>query len=84
MRPDCRSRGARLTLGTMPRTAARLLVDCLAEQGCDRVFTVPGESFLGLIDGLDAPARARWPLDDRAETVRGAGYRFTQKPTVSA
>jgi acetolactate synthase-1/2/3 large subunit len=36
----------------MPRTAARLLVDCLAEQGCDRVFTVPGESFLPVLDAL--------------------------------
>ncbi|MBB3032596.1 thiamine pyrophosphate-binding protein [Alteriqipengyuania lutimaris] len=32
--------------------AARLLVDCLAEQGCDRIFTVPGESFLPVLDGL--------------------------------
>lgn len=32
--------------------AARLLVDCLIEQGCDRVFTVPGESFLQVLDGL--------------------------------
>ncbi len=29
----------------------------------------------GWFDGLDAPARARWPLDDRAETVRGAGVK---------
>ncbi|HYD25690.1 MAG TPA: thiamine pyrophosphate-dependent enzyme [Croceibacterium sp.] len=36
----------------MPTTAARLLVDCLAEQGCDRVFTVPGESFLPVLDAL--------------------------------
>ena len=34
------------------RTAARLLVDCLAAQGCDRVFTVPGESFLPVLDAL--------------------------------
>ncbi len=32
--------------------AARLLVDCLAEQGCDRIFTVPGESFLQVLDAL--------------------------------
>ncbi|MXP32068.1 thiamine pyrophosphate-binding protein [Parerythrobacter jejuensis] len=32
--------------------AARLLVECLVEQGCDRVFTVPGESFLQVLDGL--------------------------------
>ena len=36
----------------MPRTAACLLVDCLVEQGCDRVFTVPGESFLPVLDAL--------------------------------
>jgi N6-L-threonylcarbamoyladenine synthase len=30
---------------------------------------------LGLTDALDAPARARWPLDDTAEKVRGAGVK---------
>ena len=29
----------------------------------------------GLIDGLDAPARARWPLDPEAERARGAGVK---------
>ena len=29
----------------------------------------------GLTDSLDVPARARWPLDDRAEKVRGAGVK---------
>lgn len=29
----------------------------------------------GLVDGLDAPARARWPLDEGAEVVRGAGVK---------
>ncbi|MBX7502379.1 thiamine pyrophosphate-binding protein [Qipengyuania sp. YG27] len=39
---------------TAPDTpqAAQLLVDCLIEQGCDRIFTVPGESFLQVLDGL--------------------------------
>ncbi|KLE35324.1 thiamine pyrophosphate-binding protein [Aurantiacibacter luteus] len=41
----------------MTRTASRLLVDCLLEQGCDRIFTVPGESFLPVLDALaDTPA----------------------------
>jgi N6-L-threonylcarbamoyladenine synthase len=30
---------------------------------------------LGMCDGLDSPARARWPLDSRAEKVRGAGVK---------
>ena len=29
----------------------------------------------GLTDSLDAPARARWPLDPEAEKVRGAGVK---------
>jgi N6-L-threonylcarbamoyladenine synthase len=29
----------------------------------------------GLTDELDAPARARWPLDPAAEKVRGAGVK---------
>lgn len=29
----------------------------------------------GLFDSLDAPARARWPLDESAEKVRGAGVK---------
>ncbi len=35
----------------------RLLVDCLIAQGADRIFTVPGESFLAVLDALhDAPS----------------------------
>jgi N6-L-threonylcarbamoyladenine synthase len=30
---------------------------------------------LGMVDSLDAPARARWPLDDGADKVRGAGVK---------
>ena len=37
--------------------AARLLVDCLIEQGCDRIFTVPGESFLPVLDALHGELR---------------------------
>jgi acetolactate synthase-1/2/3 large subunit len=41
----------------MTRTAAELLVACLAEQECIRVFTVPGESFLPVLDALHGHAR---------------------------
>jgi len=38
------------------RTGGRLLVDQLVIQGCDRIFTVPGESFLAVLDALhDTP-----------------------------
>jgi acetolactate synthase-1/2/3 large subunit len=39
------------------RSGGRILVDNLAAQGCDRIFTVPGESFLAVLDALhDTPA----------------------------
>ncbi|MDR6126320.1 acetolactate synthase-1/2/3 large subunit [Sphingomonas sp. SORGH_AS802] len=39
------------------RTGGRLLVDQLLAQGCERIFTVPGESFLAVLDALhDTPA----------------------------
>ncbi|MEM6492863.1 MAG: thiamine pyrophosphate-binding protein [Pseudomonadota bacterium] len=37
---------------TSARSAASLLVECLAEQGTRRIFTVPGESFLAVLDAL--------------------------------
>lgn len=37
---------------TPRRTGGRVLVDQLAIQGCDRIFTVPGESFLAVLDAL--------------------------------
>ena len=40
-----------------PRTGGRILVDNLVAQGCDRIFHVPGESFLAVLDALhDTPA----------------------------
>ncbi len=38
------------------RTGGQILVEQLRIQGCDRIFTVPGESFLAVLDSLhDAP-----------------------------
>ncbi|MBI0474006.1 thiamine pyrophosphate-binding protein [Sphingomonas sp. MA1305] len=34
------------------RTGGRILVDQLLANGCERVFTVPGESFLAVLDAL--------------------------------
>ncbi|KQM63989.1 MULTISPECIES: thiamine pyrophosphate-binding protein [unclassified Sphingomonas] len=42
---------------TESRTGGRILVESLALQGCDRIFHVPGESFLAVLDALhDTPA----------------------------
>ena len=39
-----------------PRTAARLIVEALERNGIERVFCVPGESYLALLDALyDSP-----------------------------
>jgi acetolactate synthase I/II/III large subunit len=41
---------------TQPRTGGHILVDQLLIQGCDRIYTVPGESFLAVLDALhDVP-----------------------------
>jgi N6-L-threonylcarbamoyladenine synthase len=48
----------------------------IAWAGAERMALSVNERLaLGLIDGLDAPARPRWPLDPGAEAVRGAGVR---------
>jgi acetolactate synthase-1/2/3 large subunit len=45
-----------MTKRTSARTGGRVLVDQLVIQGCDRIFTVPGESFLAVLDALhDTP-----------------------------
>ena len=45
-----------MTTSPSPRTGGRILVDQLVAQGCDRIFTVPGESFLAVLDALhDTP-----------------------------
>ncbi len=37
---------------TEPRTGGQLIVDCLAAQGTEHVFCVPGESYLAVLDAL--------------------------------
>jgi acetolactate synthase-1/2/3 large subunit len=42
---------------TTKRNGGRILIDQLLAQGCDRIFCVPGESYLAVLDALhDAPA----------------------------
>src|SRR5918994_2256211 len=42
-----------------PRTAAGLLVDCLAAEGCEWVFSVPGEETMDVLDAVADDPRIR-------------------------
>ncbi len=50
-----------------PRTAASLIVDCLETEGCNWVFSVPGEETMALLDALS-----------RSESVRHVTTRHEQ------
>jgi acetolactate synthase I/II/III large subunit len=70
----------------MPRRAADLVVDCLAAHGVDRVFCVPGESYLAVLDALH-DSNAIQTIICRHES--GAGFmavgdaKVTAKPGVA-
>src|SRR5262245_15888832 len=70
----------------MPRRAADLLVDCLAAHGVDRVYCVPGESYLAALDALH-DSNAIQTIVCRHES--GAGFmavgdaKVTAKPGIA-
>jgi acetolactate synthase I/II/III large subunit len=72
---------------TDPRpTASRLLVDCLAAEGCEWVFSVPGEETMDILDALAEESRIRH-VTTRHE--QGAAFmadvhgRLTGRPAVA-
>ena len=44
---------------TTPRTAAGLLVECLAAEGCEYVFSVPGEETMDVLEALSDQVAVR-------------------------
>ena len=56
----------------MKRNGGRMVVDSLIEEGVDTVFTVPGESFLPVLDAMYDPARPIKVVSTRHE--EGAGF----------
>jgi len=67
-------------------TGASLLVDCLERQGVDRVFCVPGESFLSVLDALHG-REERIPLvvcrqEGGAANMADAYGKLTGRPGV--
>ncbi|HLO36193.1 MAG TPA: thiamine pyrophosphate-binding protein, partial [Candidatus Deferrimicrobium sp.] len=79
------------------RTAAQLLVECLAAEGCEYVFSVPGEETMDILDALGLAAAAKrhgatGPGAPRHVTTRheqGAAFmadvygRLTGRPAVA-
>ena len=68
------------------RTAADLLVECLEAEGCEYVFSVPGEETMGILDALSRSERIRH-VTTRHE--QGAAFmadvygRLTGRPAVA-
>ena len=68
------------------RTGGRILVDQLLAQGCDRIFQVPGESFLAVLDALaDVPAidLVTCRQEGGAVFMADADARLTGRPGVA-
>jgi acetolactate synthase-1/2/3 large subunit len=74
-------------IGASPqRTGARVLVDQLVAQGVNHLFSVPGESFLGVLDALvDTPSiRLVVNRHESASTFMAGAYaRLTGQPGVA-
>ena len=68
------------------QTAAELLVKCLKEQETDRIFTVPGESFLAVLDALHEHSEIDTVVcrqEGGAAFMACADGAMTQKPGVA-
>ncbi len=70
----------------MTRTGGRILVDQLVAQGCDRIFQVPGESFLAVLDALndvDTIDLVTCRQEGGAAFMADADARLTGRPGVA-
>src|SRR2546430_16167942 len=57
------------------RSVARLIVDCLVNEGVEYVFGLPGEENLQLVDGLvDSPIRFVTTRDERGAAFMADAY----------
>ena len=67
---------------TALRTGGQILVEQLRIQGCDRIFTVPGESFLAVLDALHEGHLIDWLHEAQARGAKAViinpgGYSHT-------
>src|ERR1700759_3238571 len=68
-------------------TAAQAIVEILAAAGIGRLYTVPGESFLGILDAADADPRfsvISCPHESGAAFMAEAQAKLTGIPAVAA
>ncbi|MGO1118813.1 thiamine pyrophosphate-binding protein [Rhodovibrionaceae bacterium A322] len=67
------------------RTGGQLIVDCLEAQGVDRVFCVPGESYLAVLDALhDSPIEAVVARQEGGATMMAeADGKLTGRPGIA-
>ncbi len=75
-----------MSLSSRPRTAAQALVEALVAYGADRVFCVPGESFLAVLDALydrrDAVATIACRQEGGAAMMAEADGKLTGRPGI--
>lgn len=74
-------------MGGEMRRAADLLADCLAARGADRMFCVPGESYLALLDALHGDDRIRTVVcrhEGGAGLMAVADAKLTRRPGLVA
>ncbi len=67
------------------RTGGQLIVDCLEAQGVDRVFCVPGESYLAVLDALhDSPVQTVVARQEGGAAIMAeADGKLTGRPGVA-
>lgn len=71
---------------TNTRSGGQILIDNLVAQGCDRIFTVPGESFLAALDALVDQPRIQLVTcrqEGGAAYMAEADGKLTGKPGVA-
>ncbi|HZP19686.1 MAG TPA: thiamine pyrophosphate-binding protein [Bauldia sp.] len=67
-----------------PRTGGRILADALARNGIERVFLVPGESYLALLDGLyDSPVKVTMARQEGGAAMMAEAWgKLTGRPGI--
>src|SRR5882724_5753625 len=68
-----------------PRTGGRILADAMAQNGVERAFCVPGESYLALLDGLyDSPIKVTVARQEGGAAMMAEAWgKLTGRPGIA-